>query len=230
MKLKRQNNISRKQLEIIFGSILGDAYVTKQGQIQFEQSASQKAYLFWKYRELSSISYSNPPKLVVRTDKRNGRKTYSWRFWTRGYFRNLRNDFYPDGYKIFPKNLSLTDLSLAVWYMDDGWTESGRYFISVQGFSQEYKNRILKMLEEKFGILATIKERGHLKIRSQSIPRFIQTIKPHIYGSLFYKLPLDPVTTDPLPLLVTVRQEIHKNLSLLSHAEPLILNQGGGIV
>lgn len=189
MELKRQIKISRKQLEIIYGSILGDAYVTKKGQIQFEQGASQKAYLFWKYRELSSISYDNPPKLVVRTDKRNGKITYSWRFWTRGFFRNLRSYFYPDGFKIIPNDLNLTDLSLAVWYMDDGWTESGRYFISVEGFGQEYRNRILKQLEGKFGILATIKGRGHLKIRSQSIPKFIQTVKPFIFRSLLYKLP-----------------------------------------
>ena len=148
MELKRQKKISRKQLEIIYGSILSDAYVTKKGQIQFEQGASQKAYLFWKYRELSSISYDNPP-----------------------------ND------------LDLTDLSLAVWYMDDGWTESGKYFISVEGFGHEYRNSILKQLEEKFGILATIKERGHLNIRSQSIPKFVHTVEPYIFESLSYKLP-----------------------------------------
>ena len=197
MGFKRKINVSRKQLDIICGSILGDAYVTKKGQIQFEQGANQKDYLFWKYRELSSISYGNPPKLVVRTDKRNGKITYSWRFWTRGLFSNLRSKFYPEGFKIFPKDLDLTDLSLAVWYMDDGWTENGRYFISVQGFEQEYKNRILRQLEDKFNILATIKERGHLRIRSKSIPRFIQIVKPHIFRSLLYKLPnADPVTTD----------------------------------
>lgn len=190
-----KNNVSRKQLEIISGSILGDAYVTKKGQIQFEQGAKQKDYLFWKYRELSSISYTNPPKLVTRTDKRNGKLTYSWRFWTRGFFSNLRSYFYPDGHKIFPKDLDLTDLSLAVWYMDDGWTENGRYFISVQGFDGEYREKILRLFEEKFSILATIKERGYLKIRSKSIPNFINIIKPHIFRSLLYKLP-DPVTTD----------------------------------
>lgn len=200
MGFKRKIKASRRQLEIIYGSILGDAYVTKKGQVQFEQGASQKDYLFWKYRELSSISYSNPPKLVIRTDGRSGRKTYSWRFWTRGYFSNLRGNFYPNGFKIFPKDLDLTDLGLAVWYMDDGWMENGRYFISVQGFEREYKNRILKQLEDKFNILATIKERGHLKIRSRSVPRFIQIVKPHIFRSLLYKFP-DPVTTDPNPFL-----------------------------
>ena len=197
MGFKRKINVSRRQLDIICGSILGDAYVTKKGQVQFEQGANQKDYLFWKFRELSSISYVNPPKLVIRTDKRDGKITYSWRFWTRGYFSDLRNKFYPDGFKVFPKDLFLSDLSLAVWYMDDGWTENGRYFISVQGFEQEYKDRILSELEDKFNILATIKERGHLKVRSKSVPRFIQTIKPYIIRSLLYKLPItDPVTTD----------------------------------
>jgi hypothetical protein len=188
-------NIARRQLEIINGAILGDAYITKKGQIQFEQGVDQKDYLFWKYRELSSISYSNPPRLVTRTDKRNGKLTYSWRFWTRGFFSDLRSYFYPDGYKIFPKDLDLTDLSLAVWYMDDGWTAKGRYFISVEGFGQEYRERILKILRDRFNILATIKKRGHLEIRSKSVPKFSYLIKPHIFKSLLYKLP-DPVTTD----------------------------------
>lgn len=186
---KRKIKISKRQLEIINGSILGDAYVTKKGQIQFEQGAKQKDYLFWKYGELASISYANPPKLVIRTDKRNGQITYSWRFWTRGFFSYLRSNFYPNGFKIFPDNLNLTDLSLAVWYMDDGWTENGRYFISVEGFGSDDKFRVLKELENKFKILATIKERGHLMIRSGSISSFIRTIEPYIYKSLSYKLP-----------------------------------------
>jgi len=73
--------------------------------------------------------------------------------------------------------------------MDDGWTENGRYFISVEGFGSDDKYRVLSELENKFKILATIKERGHLKIRSGSIPTFIRTIEPYIYKSLSYKLP-----------------------------------------
>src|SRR3989344_6422190 len=87
-------DVSDRQVEILVGCLLGDAYLTKLGKIQIEQSDKQKEYVEWKYQELASISYPNPPKEVIRYEKRDTRITKSFRFWTRQYFRTWRDKFY----------------------------------------------------------------------------------------------------------------------------------------
>lgn len=80
--LARKNQklfVTTRQEEILIGSLLGDAYITKKGKIQLEQSFKQKEYLFWKYNELSSISYEKI-SLVKRLDKRLVREYLSYRF------------------------------------------------------------------------------------------------------------------------------------------------------
>lgn len=109
--------VSDKQVEILVGCLLGDAYITKLGKIQIEQSNKQEEYIKWKHQELGSISY-NGLKEVVRFDKQDKRVTKSYRFWTRQFFRSWRNKFYREDCKIFPNELGIfvTPLSIAVWY------------------------------------------------------------------------------------------------------------------
>ena len=97
-------DVSDKQIEILVGCLLGDAYLTKLGKIQIEQSEKQKEYIDWKYQELASISYSSP-KEVIRFEQSDNRVTKSFRFWTRQYFRSWREKFYCGNRKIFPKDL-----------------------------------------------------------------------------------------------------------------------------
>src|SRR5438132_285679 len=85
--------VSNRQIEILVGCLLGDAYLTKLGKIQIEQSDKQKDYIVWKHQELGSISYSGL-KEVIRYDKKDNRVTKSYRFWTRQYFRGWRSKFY----------------------------------------------------------------------------------------------------------------------------------------
>ena len=119
-------DISDRQVQILIGCLLGDAYLTKLGKIQIEQSEKQKEYVEWKYQELASISYSGP-KQVVRFEKRDNRVTKSYRFWTRQYFRSWRKIFYRDNHKVYPNDLAewISPLSLAVWHMDDGCYSKG---------------------------------------------------------------------------------------------------------
>ena len=45
-----------RQVQILIGTILGDGYISPRGQIQLEHSDKYKEYLFWKYKELGSVS------------------------------------------------------------------------------------------------------------------------------------------------------------------------------
>jgi recombination protein RecA len=180
--------VSDRQIAILIGCLLGDAYLTKLGKIQIEQSS--KDYIDWKYQELASISYPNPPKEVVRFEKNDNRVTKSFRFWTRQYFRVWRDDFYQGSQKIFPKKLVnwLTPLSLAVWYMDDGCYQKFDCTLSTESFDLESREQLMNILRD-FGIKSLPRGKGKIRIKSSSLKKFFELINPYIHRSMMYKLP-----------------------------------------
>lgn len=97
--------------------------------------------------------------------------------------------FYQNSEKVFPKNLSLTPLSLAVWYMDDGYYSNGRCIISTDSFNSASLLRIKVELAKRFGIEAYIRSNGKLGIRAKSQSKFFQLIINYIHKSMKYKLP-----------------------------------------
>lgn len=183
--------ITKHQLEILIGCLLGDAYIHPRGQIQIAQSSKQSTYVMWKYKELKSLSYGLPTK-IERYDQRYGKNYSQTRFWLRQYFRPWRNIFYPKDKKIFPISFSkyITALSLAVWYMDDGNYSEGRNVkIATDGFDFESKSNLKFMLKSKFEIESTLHNNGKLRIRYKSLKRFFSIIKPYIHSSMRYKIP-----------------------------------------
>lgn len=188
--------VSDRQREILVGCLLGDAYITKLGKIQIEQCSKQSDYIKWKYQELASISYPNPPKEVIRHEKRdNNRITKSFRFWTRQYFRSWRDKFYIDQQKIFPTDLVtwVTPLSIAVWFMDDGsYDKKYNCIFSTECFNTQSLSVLTRMLQT-FGIETTLNKDSissfRLRIRSKSLNKFFELIRSHIHHSMLYKLP-----------------------------------------
>ncbi len=185
--------VSSRQEEILIGSLLGDAYITKREQIQFEQSKNQKEYLFWKHQELSTISYKNV-SMVKRFDKRFNKIYTSYRFWTRQYFSSWRKKYYLEKKKIIPKDIHITPLVLAVWYMDDGCLSDHKCIIATDGFSKEDIVFLQKLLLDNFGIKSSVKNGSKLMIKKESFKTFFSIISPYILSVLRYKI-FDPVTT-----------------------------------
>ena len=195
LEFTARTNLSLKltcrQTEILMGCLLGDAYIYPQGKIQIEHSAKQLPYINWKYKELSSLAYS-PPTKIERFDSRYQKTYIGARFWLRQYFRPLRKIFYPDGKKIFPKEISryITELSLAVWYMDDGNLYNRKHVkIATDGFDEESRKLLQKLLLAKFGIKSKLQASGKLRFSTETLRNFFEAIKPHIHSSMKYKIP-----------------------------------------
>ena len=186
LKLK----VSNHQMEILLGCLLGDAYITKLGKVQFEQSIKQLPYLMWKYSQFNNLAYG-VPTFVSRYDVRYGKEYKSARFWLRQYFRPLREQFYPEGSKIFPIKFSkyFTKIALAVWYMDDGNIYKGRNIkISADNFDSESREVLKNLLFKKFGLESTIQNSGKIRISGKSVKDFLEIVKPHIHSNMLYKI------------------------------------------
>lgn len=180
-------NLSERQVEILIGAILGDGYIYPAGKVQLEHSAKNGSYLKWKFQELRNLAYGKLSR-VTRIDKRNGKKYTSNRFWLRQYFVAWRKYFYRGRKKIFPHNLKLTPLTLAVWYMDDGCYSDKRCTISTDNFSTRSLRRIKRELK-CLGLNAYIRSNGKIGISARSHKKFFSLIRPYIHESMKYKLP-----------------------------------------
>ena len=180
--------LSYRQRDILIGCILGDAYIAPLGKIRIEHSTKQREYIDWKYCELSTISYAAKPREIVHV--LNGTKEYfSVFFLLRQYFRVWRAIFYQGNTKVFPKDLRLSPLSLAVWYMDDGCWTGKKCVISSESFRGKNQRHMQAVLWEQHGIDTVIGKNNKLVIRKRSHAAFYALVAPHVISSMEYKLP-----------------------------------------
>jgi recombination protein RecA len=162
--------------------------------------ARQEAYLDWKVSLLANIP-------CTRTA--NGKGAVFADFTPLPELGGLRESVYGDDGK---KHLSwdylksLTPLSLAVWYMDDGsftlrskgaqqrtMGGTGRIEICVEAMSPGSRDRLVQFLRDNFGLDVKLRESGAgrvsvLVFTTASTEKFQKLVAPYIHPSMEYKL------------------------------------------
>lgn len=196
--------MTKRQKQIVIGTILGDAYLQKTGKknarLRLEHSIKQKEYIFWKYKELVKYMQNKPKKLVRYNPV--FKKEYAYyrcQSHSSPIFGKLRQKFYQDSKKIIPtdiKKLLDNSLTLAVWYMDDGYYYHRDRIacIYLSKMKDENLNLLLKALKENFNllpILKTKKKGKNLVFTVSDTQKLVKTIKDYIIPSMRYKLSKD---------------------------------------
>lgn len=193
---------SKDQIAILIGMILGDAFLQKTGgknaRLRLEHSSKQKEYLFWKISKFPKL-FQGAPKYLERKHPISGKVYKYWRHQSNstpalGRWHSL---FYSAGKKIIPENLlSLLDnpLSLAVWYMDDGYYY-GRDKVSYLYLGRVNKDEavlIKNTLGNNFGLVSRVldkKNKGFVIYFSpQETLKLHQTIRVFVPSFFQYKL------------------------------------------
>ncbi|OGH22924.1 MAG: hypothetical protein A3F31_00440 [Candidatus Levybacteria bacterium RIFCSPHIGHO2_12_FULL_38_12] len=111
-------------------------------------------------------------------------------------FLVFRELFYQAKTKIIPKNINelLTELGLAIWFMDDGSYKSKECWgklICTHNFTIEEVTLLCQVLKEKFGLEAIPRRQIdgiEIYIRASSFSRLKKLISPFIVTSFLYKL------------------------------------------
>jgi LAGLIDADG DNA endonuclease family protein len=118
-------------------------------------------------------------------------------------YRNLLSErirWYPDGKKIVPRDLVITDPRfLANWYMGDGnvSTSTGilRIGLHTNGFIEEDAQWLSRQFDSQLSMHSAV---GHwnnqpiLQITHKNAAKFIDLVRPFVTKSFEYKVPLDP--------------------------------------
>jgi intein/homing endonuclease len=200
---KRERVIPTQQLlpvtadtavQVMLGSLLGDGGVYKRwfGSTKAEYKEShgetQIEYALWKKEILKEHLEFYEDKLNYSGYKKcySGIKITSKASKWLMQFANFRKD---------PSLLldQVDRLALAVWYMDDGYHSS----ICTHGFSFEYQQKLLQMLESKFDIKANLdverKSDGRTFhyirfVSHDEFAKFYRLIECYIHPSMKYKL------------------------------------------
>src|SRR5579872_1373834 len=173
---------------VCIGSILGDGYLDKTTRgysLRIHHGLKQIPYVDYKYSILRNIVNSSP--------KISG-KAYYFRTISHPIFSELRSVFYNNKVKTVPKlflDNNFDSLAFAIWIMDDGSRDKNQLRINTQCFSLEDNMWLIKFLQAKLGITATInldKNKYRLRISYSSMSCLKDLVLPYIIPSMLYKL------------------------------------------
>lgn len=196
-----------KAEQVLFGSILGDGCISKCNNYYTyteNHSVKQKEYIIWKNQCLRFNFYFLKKRnqyCINKGDKK---------------FKVYRDLFYKKDKKTINKQIldSLTPLSLAVWYMDDGsYIYSGK---SIRLYTYDFKrvgNLLIKnWLLKKFDIKSKIyksKNAYYLGFNVENSKKFIELIKKYIIPSMSYKIGLDEKRINKSKRNVRLKKQIY---------------------
>jgi len=196
--------LSNRQRAIIVGTLLGDGCLERNGtnvRLRLEHSIKQKQYLLWKYKELQELITGQPMKIHAFHKKQqcfyDSLRTCTF---SNDTFESYWNVFYPNAKKVLPSNISelLTDpLSVAVWFMDDGYkrNDCNAFRLSTESFQKSEQQKLCEVLKQNFDIESTLHKKGrwwNIYIPCKSSKRFVEIVRPYIIPSLMYKIALAP--------------------------------------
>ena len=182
-------SLSEVQRQIIVGSVLGDGAMRckTNALLEINHSSHQRSYVDWKCRHLAEL-VATPPK----ARKSNGTRI-AYRFVTRSlpeltpYYRL----FYGTGRKRIPE-VELSELTLAVWFMDDGSRSRNAVYLNTQQYDEKSQRTMLRLLREQWGIEAALnrdKSYHRVRISVAGTVKLARLIAPYLLPELRYKLP-----------------------------------------
>ena len=168
-------NLTKTQKAILVGTLLGDGFLQKTGvknaRLRFEHGHAQKEYLLWKAAHFPKLFQGKATYLErVHPFSKKVYKYWRQQSSTTPELGTWRALFYPDGKKHVPETLPeiLTNpLSLAVWYMDDGYFDArSKNSYLYLGRVTEHEAQIARAaIRKSFGISGTVydkKKKGYV--------------------------------------------------------------------
>jgi hypothetical protein len=192
--------LTKRQRKILVGKVLSDGCLEQNGnfvRLKISHGEKQKDYVFWLYQEFLPL-VGRKPYFISPFHKRKKQTYYHWRFATRSLpvFNYWRKFFYKGKKKCIPREISQfldNPLSLAVWYMDDGFRrrDCRGLYLCTSCFSKEEHILLQNCLRINFGIDTRVHFAAgntRLYIPAAFAEQFCRIIKPFILPSFSYKL------------------------------------------
>lgn len=180
-KMKKYKvKISKQLRDIIHGYIMSDGYLSKEGNLQVEQSAAQAKFVQWMYEKLKPLCTETGPKPVIRYDSRTQGATHSFRFYTTNLLEGFAHMWYKDQknssgnlvrHKTLPKSIDcfFNSTFVTLWFAGDGTKETNERAAKIEAtaFTREERLKLQELFKRKFGIAVAINRSGVSKSGTQ---------------------------------------------------------------
>jgi len=192
--------MTNRQKAIITGVLLGDGHLEKNGRyvrLKVDQALNHSDYVNWLYNELKDLVPSHPV-IIEENDKRTHKVYRRLHFSTYSNveFKKWRDIFYRDKKKIVPldiKDMLKSEISLAIWLMDDGYkrNDCAAIRLNTDAFSYDEQQMLIKCLRENFKIKSRIHKKGkwyNIYIPKGEANKFCALVEPYILPSFRHKV------------------------------------------
>ena len=194
--LKKNLELSSIQRDVLIGTVLGDGCLKisrsgKAAQLQICHSFKAKEYVFWKQQIFKNWVFAEPRYHQINN-------SLIFRTLSHPLIFEYMKAFYRDKIKIIPqniKNILKSNLSLAVWFMDDGngYLDRDAYRISTYAFGFKGNLLLQNCLKKNFGLYTNLHKDSkgfqlYFPMKNGCAFRFRNLIAEYIIPKLRYKI------------------------------------------
>lgn len=202
--------LSSEEKQLLVGTILGDAHIRRRGtgktypQVMISQTTKHEEYFYWLKGKLGNWVYDQEKEIKIQKkyNSVSGNHNYALSFQTicHPVFNEFYDGFYKDRKKFVNFDLLekyFTDLSLAIWHMDDGGIigNQKRIRLSTNGFTLQEVEGLHNFLLKKYNLKTWIGNVSlpnglthDLHFDKESGIRMSEIIKDIVVPSMHYKL------------------------------------------
>jgi hypothetical protein len=204
MKLKAIDRILPHNIDIlsvIYGNLLGDGYAEKRSnstRLTLHLGHPNREYIAWLKNFYFERGYCSNNKLKFKKQINKNNKIYfstkintysfiSFNFIYEQFYKVINNN----KIKVIPKNIILTPLTLAIWFMDDGSYQKPGLKISTDSFLKKDLIFLQNLLLKKYNLNTTLQKRKlnwTLYFPKVEAIKFAKIIKPYLHFSMLYKI------------------------------------------
>ena len=177
--------VTSRQEEIIRGSLLGDAWIERGSVIGIAHGKKQFEYIDWLSAQLQ------PYFGDIETNKTCRRI----RSCAHDFGSSLYKEYYPDKTKRITSKIldKLTELSVAVWFMDDGQVlpAGNQSRLATCSFTQKENELIVEYLYNRWNILGSVRTYGgyrYIYFNKENTTKLVSLIRPHVPLCMRYKI------------------------------------------
>lgn len=189
---RRNKVLSFAQKEILKGKMLGDGTLSND-HIEFRQLSDK--YVFETLENLTFIAHNKTREFMSGY----GSKLTGGRTIDKFYIKELFDEWYINKIKEVPKDINLSPISLAYWYMDDGSLSTNdkqqdRVSFATCGFNEKSIDNLINALKKinlKASKIYTDNKYWRINLNTRSSQKLLTLIAPYILNSMQYKLPLE---------------------------------------
>lgn len=188
-------------LSVLIGNLLGDGHgEQRSGNPRFTQQVpnGHLEYLYWQHAFYSYRGYCSMIKPIIKPQppQKNSKIYFSGKFnlYTFSSQKWVYDMFYTnEGVKVVPPNIAdyQNNLTLAIWYMDDGRRYKNGAYFSTYCFTYDEHLILQQALLSNFGLNVRIDKRpaGYVQVVPESeYALFVNIVSPHIIGGMQYKI------------------------------------------